>query len=48
MNKKSQTFKYLENEKSFLHEIRIIFKELLLKQIKETFLEDDSPTLSYG
>ena len=48
MNKKSESFKYLGNEKSFLHEIKIIFKELLLKQIKETFLEDDSPTLSYG
>ena len=50
MTKKSrQKFKYVEIEKSFKDEIKSIFdhfKGLLLRQIKQTFLEGESPTLS--
>ena len=42
--KSGQKFKYLKKEKSFEHEI--IFKGLLLKQIKTAFLELESPTLN--
>ena len=45
-----QKFKYLEKEKSFQDELKtfvIIFKGLLLKQIKQTFFEGESPTLTY-
>ena len=49
MTKKSRyEFKYLENDKSFLDEIKVfltIFRGLLLKQIKQIFLEGESPTL---
>ena len=41
--------KHLENEKSFQDKIKrffIIFEGLLLKQIKQTFLEGESPILS--
>ena len=47
-----QKCKYLENERSFEDEIKkktffIVFKGLSLKQIKQIFLEDESPTLNY-
>ena len=41
--KSSQKFKYLENESSFKDEIN--FRGLLMKQITQTFLEVESPTL---
>ena len=51
MTKKSkQKFKYLENKKSFLNEIKkifIIFKGLSLKkQIRQIFLEGESQNLN--
>ena len=49
MTKKSkQKFKHLENRKSFQDEKKaffIIYEGLLLKQIKQIFLEGESPTL---
>ena len=52
MSKKlRQKFKYLENEKSFEHEIKnnfISFEVLLLKKIKKAFLEGESPTLIHN
>ena len=50
MSKKSlQKRQYLENEKSFEDEIKIIFiifKGLSIKQITRIFLEGESPTLN--
>ena len=53
MTKESrQKFKYLENEKNFSDKIKVyekyIFRELSLKQIKQIFLEVESPTLRYS
>ena len=46
MPKKSrQKLKYLENEKMKQKAFFIIFEGLSLKQIKQTFLEGESPTL---
>ena len=49
MTKKSkQKFKHLENRKSFQDEKKaffIIYEGLSLKQIKQIFLEGESPTL---
>ena len=44
-----QKLKHLENEKSFQDKIKrffIIFEWLLLKQIKQFFVEGESPILS--
>ena len=49
IKKSGQKCKYLKNERAFNGKLKvffIIFKGLLLEQIKTTSLEGDSPTLS--